>query len=707
MINFLVKQFFISLIALFFTAHLQAADSVQPPKVPTFPELHWSTKVQNSNEVILQHHINHHGYAYYRWDVLTGKATRLPVPQAVISHKMIKTKQGYYFFGSLQESQGKYKPELSEYPPDKPGIAFLGSDGKVVTANLPSNQNRVDIASIAVLADQSILIAGGKDGDKRLITMNRISYANGKLNVESLPNLPFKSDRSRYSLVALADGRAMVLGGEIYNATGCHQCLNETYFFNPKTKKWQHGPNMLEKRSEATATLLPNGNVLVVGGWTPTTPANSGQWGTVSPTTEIWDVKANKFVQGGKLVNGTAMHEVTWLAGHEGKQLLIAGGKGSVVQLYDIEQNTTRLIEVLNEFQSDNGGKKTPISFMFNEQLYAWLNVTSSDAQAETNWHLVSVKLLKNGEEPIQQLDIEKGIALALYDFKFYPGELGQPSYIVGGQPPDSQQKLNITIAIWPDGRMQVVPFAIANPAYVFDRSHLPPLNRPRQNYNGDDMAYRKLGDGRVIVAGGMVQANKIALVDADSMNLDGQDAYQSVGQFYPARRHEIYDPKTKQWRDSAPSAMAGVKATVLNDGRVVKIGKIEGAQNPNDCLKERIKINKTTCAQTSIEISNAEGSAWKDINLESPTLVELDDYQTKPFVIQNELFLAGEHIVEIDADGRYSSTNVTQWLNTQTKQWETLWESKLKDNSSDHLGRIIFRQLANGKRVVLPVHGF
>lgn len=694
-----------SLLLSLFSAFTWAVSSEKPPAVPTFSVYHFSTKVQNSNEVMLQHFADekYAGYAFYQWNPATGKTVRLPLPQNLVSHTILKTKQGYYFFGSLSINGGKYKSEEPKFSPHVPAVAFLGLDGKVLTAKLPKYLTVDYRGGLAILADQSILVAGGKDAaGKRLIVMGRISFANNQLKFEQLPNLPFKNDRSRYSLVGLADGRAMVLGGEIYNATGCHECLNETYFYNPKTKKWQHGPKMLERRNEATATLLPNGNVLVVGGWTPTTSANSGQWGTVSPTTEIWDAKTNQFIQGGKLLNGTTMHEVTWLAGYEGKQLLIAGGKSSVVQLYDVEQNAARLVEVLNEFQSDYEANKTPITFVIKGQHYAWLNTTSSGAQAETNWHLVSVKLLENGLEPVEQIDIKQDIVLNLYDFKFYPGTAGAPSYVVGGRPVESS-----TRAIWPDGRMQIVPFAAAaNASYMFDQSGLPPLNSPRNKVNGD-VTYQKLKDGRVIAGGGNVQINKIALADEHSMNISGKDTYQSVGGSYPAKYYEIYDPQTKQWHDSAPSKMAGDKIAVFNDGRVVKIGKIEGDGTPDTCLKRRIKLNKTTCAQTIIEMSNASGAAWRNISVESTPLVELDDYEVRPFVIQDELFLAGKHIVEIDPDGRYSHTNITQWLNPQTKQWETLWESKLEDSSSLHVGRIIFRQLANGKRVVLPVHGF
>ncbi len=47
----------------------------------------------------------------------------------------------------------------------------------------------------------------------------------------------------------------------------------------------------------------------------------------------------------------------------------------------------------------------------------------------------------------------------------------------------------------------------------------------------------------------------------------------------------------------------------------------------------------------------------------------------------------------------------MVQWFNTADRRWVTLWEAPERD-WRDHLGRIIFRDLPGGKRVVLPVAG-
>lgn len=382
----------------------------------------------------------------------------------------------------------------------------------------------------------------------------------------------------------------------------------------------------------------------------------------------------------------------------------IAGGKSSVVQLYDVEQNKARVIATLDESQSDYRSPRQPMTFIYKGQHYVWLNVTSSSAELAKRWHLAAIPLPENGVEPVENIDVKQGIVLNLYGIHFYPGEANEPSYIVGGKAPDSSKELNLKRAIWPDGRMQMVDSIPTKVVNTVDLSQLPPLNNPRQDFSAKEVVTKQLADGRVIVAGGMVQANKIAVVDENSMNVDVQDTYLSVGASKPAQQYEIYDSKTKQWHDSAPSTMAGTKATILNDGRVLMIGKIEGEASKIDCINKRVTEDK--CTRTIIEMSDTAGKAWKRIDLNSIPLVDIGEDETRLFVIQDELFLAGNHIVVLESD-RYGTTDVTLWYNTQTANWETLWESKEGDNYRLHAGRIIFRQLANGKHVVLPVHGF
>ena len=71
--------------------------------------------------------------------------------------------------------------------------------------------------------------------------------------------------RVNASLTLLRDGRVLVSGGE--DPAGSEYVLYATSeIFDPLTNTWSPGPDLSEPRSDHTATLLPDGTVLLVGG---------------------------------------------------------------------------------------------------------------------------------------------------------------------------------------------------------------------------------------------------------------------------------------------------------------------------------------------------------------------------------------------------------------------------------------------------------
>ena len=71
--------------------------------------------------------------------------------------------------------------------------------------------------------------------------------------------------RVNASLTLLRDGRVLVSGGE--DPAGSEYVLYATSeIFAPLTNTWSPGPDLSEPRSDHTATLLPDGTVLLVGG---------------------------------------------------------------------------------------------------------------------------------------------------------------------------------------------------------------------------------------------------------------------------------------------------------------------------------------------------------------------------------------------------------------------------------------------------------
>ncbi|MCG8404583.1 MAG: hypothetical protein MI923_05235 [Phycisphaerales bacterium] len=125
--------------------------------------------------------------------------------------------------------------------------------------------------------------------------------------------------RSSHTQTTLQDGRVLITGGRT-NATGTNPGtpINSVEIFDPLTGTIQAGPAMSTQRTDHTASLLPDGRVVVAGG---------GTWQIFDPTTDTWSVSF-------ALQRTRAAHAAVALPDHDGpglhRVLLIAGnGNGS------------------------------------------------------------------------------------------------------------------------------------------------------------------------------------------------------------------------------------------------------------------------------------------------------------------------------------------------------------------------------------------
>lgn len=72
--------------------------------------------------------------------------------------------------------------------------------------------------------------------------------------------------RSNHTLTLLADGRVLAVGGLEILDDGDYIPLSNTEIFDPVTDTWSPGPELSQPRASHSATLMPDGNVLIVGG---------------------------------------------------------------------------------------------------------------------------------------------------------------------------------------------------------------------------------------------------------------------------------------------------------------------------------------------------------------------------------------------------------------------------------------------------------
>jgi len=134
--------------------------------------------------------------------------------------------------------------------------------------------------------------------------------------------LNMTSPRFIHRSAKLHDGRALLTGGQVANAPAS-VITASVDIFNPLTNAVTPGAPMTIRRWSHTATTLADGRVLVTGGRTGSTAAN----GIVLATAEIYDPATNAWTEtAGPMSVARRSHTATLLP--DGKVLIAGGGNG-------------------------------------------------------------------------------------------------------------------------------------------------------------------------------------------------------------------------------------------------------------------------------------------------------------------------------------------------------------------------------------------
>lgn len=159
------------------------------------------------------------------------------------------------------------------------------------------------------LRDGRVLTAGGNNGSAYLSTTEFLDPVAGVRTTG--PALP--AIRGYQTDTLLNDGRVLLVGGFSSAA------LATTAIFDPSTNTWTAGPSMTTARYLHTATLLRDGRVLVVGGYKY---VSSTSYST-TPTVEIFDPATNLWTVATPIPSARRNHAATLLP--DGT-VLVSGG---------------------------------------------------------------------------------------------------------------------------------------------------------------------------------------------------------------------------------------------------------------------------------------------------------------------------------------------------------------------------------------------
>jgi hypothetical protein len=237
--------------------------------------------------------------------------------------------------------------------------------------------------SATLLTDGRILVAGGESGPNNpLASAEILSTSLGTFTGAGPMSLP----RANHTATLLVNGRVLIAGG--FTASSSSAPTNSADIFYPNTNMFEPTSPMNVARARHTATLMPDGTILAVGGESisGTTPLSSVE--SFDPRTLAWTVKAslpiplfdhaavllqngNLLVVGGQTTSGpsAAVYEYSpsgnsWTT----KASMNAGGPGPLYQHTATELFDGRVLVA----GGNNGGGETTSSYFYDPNANTW-----------------------------------------------------------------------------------------------------------------------------------------------------------------------------------------------------------------------------------------------------------------------------------------------------------------------------------------------
>ena len=414
--------------------------------------------------------------------------------------------------------------------------------------------------------------------------------------------------RYNHTATLLPNGKVLVAGG--YSDTLFY--LSSAELYDPATGNWSSAGSMATNRSDLTATLLPNGKVLVVGGFN-----QSGFNINTYSSAELYDPVAGTWTNTGSLNVARAGHTATLLP--NGK-VLVAGGYVA--------------------------GLGNPAAIIGSAELYDPVTGTWALTGGLTNARYAhTATLLPNGKVLVAG---GQSTNIFLSSAELYDPVAG--TWSVTG--PLAIARAVHTATLLPNGKVLVAGGTSQSPSYLSSAELYNPTNGTwtatgSMANTREEHAATLLPSGKVLVTGGF-------------------------GPF-PFSSAELYDPASGTW--SGTSAMTTSRelhtATVLPNGLVLVTGG--GQQSGQD-----------TVAISSTEVYDSTVGTWTTIN----PMSKVRDGHTATLLMDGTVLVAG---------GDYNfptNATATERYNLATGTWAP---SGLTTNRFYHTATL----LASGKVLV------
>ena len=179
----------------------------------------------------------------------------------------------------------------------------------------------VSAATATLLPDGDVLVAGGLHGQRQVANAELYDPATGTWSATA----PMTVARSGQTATLLPDGNVLVAGGGCNGTSyGCDSGsflynLSSAELYDPATGTWTRTGSMHSGRQFQTATLLPDGDVLVAGGFV----SCDDDFCSDASSTELYDPVTGRWTLTGPMHQAGEQEMATLLANG---QVLVAGG---------------------------------------------------------------------------------------------------------------------------------------------------------------------------------------------------------------------------------------------------------------------------------------------------------------------------------------------------------------------------------------------
>lgn len=166
-----------------------------------------------------------------------------------------------------------------------------------------------------LLPSGKVLVVGGRGGAAPIANTELYDPVSNSWSAVATPS----ENRSEHTATLLRSGKVLIVGGFVAYPGGPNVSASSE-LYDPATDTWNSAADMRFARWYHTATLLPSGKVLVVG----------GAYAEALPSAELYDPETNTWSDAANLNFARLQHTATLLA--NGKVLIAGGAQDSGAQ---------------------------------------------------------------------------------------------------------------------------------------------------------------------------------------------------------------------------------------------------------------------------------------------------------------------------------------------------------------------------------------